>query len=62
MLGLRRPEELIEGLREWEALAVGGDESLREDILVLPAMTIHGVVQYTRMDVRSLCAQDRRVR
>jgi hypothetical protein len=33
MLGLRRPEELIEGFREWDALAVGGEEGPREDIL-----------------------------
>jgi hypothetical protein len=33
MLGLRRPEELIEEVREWDALAAGGEEGLREDIV-----------------------------
>lgn len=32
MLGLRRPEA-IEEVREWDALAAGGEEGLREDML-----------------------------
>lgn len=33
MLGLRIPGELIEEVREWDAMAAGGEEGLREDIL-----------------------------
>ena len=33
MPGLRAPEELIEGFREWGMLAAGGEDGLREDML-----------------------------